>query len=311
LNASPVADKIAVEVANVPRLSGQGISMSPDRHGSGATRIEAVLSIKIGEILMRRASTCLAATGLAVLALSSVASAAPTVTLKAEAVPIPGFKGTGNIYGAGAAFQAEFTIKGTEYGGYPPPLIGVNVYLPKGTVLHPSGFATCSKKAIVEEKEPTKCPKKSKAGPVGKAYGFVVFGNERVPEALSIESFFAPGGGLYFFAAGHTPASIEITSVGRYIHLNGAGGFGPEAVVQVPLVETVPGAPDASVEKIISKVGAAYMKGKTPVYYGRVPKKGMCPKGGFSVKAELTFAGLGGLSEQVVTTTYKAPCPRK
>ena len=39
--------------------------MSPDRHGSGATRIEADLSIKRGENLMRRASTCLAVLGLA------------------------------------------------------------------------------------------------------------------------------------------------------------------------------------------------------------------------------------------------------
>ena len=258
---------------------------------------------------MRRASTCLAVIGLALLALSGVASAAPTVTFKAQAVPIKGFPHTGNLLGAGAAFQAEFTIKGTEYGGYPPPLIGVNVYLPSGTKLHPQGFATCSAKIIVEEKEPTKCPKKSIAGPVGKADGFVVFGNERVPESLSVESFFAPGGGLYFFANGHTPASIEITSVGKYVNLNGGAGFGPKAVVQVPLVETVPGAPDASVEKIVSRIGAAYKKGKKTVYYGTVPKK--CPKGGFPVKAELTFAGLGGLTEQTVTTLYKAPCPRK
>ncbi len=50
--------------------------MSPDRHGSGATRIEADLSIKMRrENLMRRASTCLAVLGLALLALPGVASA--------------------------------------------------------------------------------------------------------------------------------------------------------------------------------------------------------------------------------------------
>ncbi len=67
------------------------ISISPDRHGSGATRIEADLSINRGEKLMRRASTCLALLGsLAVLGLPAVASAAaPTATFKAKAVPIP------------------------------------------------------------------------------------------------------------------------------------------------------------------------------------------------------------------------------
>ena len=94
---------------------------------------------------MRRASTCLAVLGLAVLALPSVASALPTVKFKAVAVPIPGFPGTGNILGAGAAVQAEYVIEGTEYQGSPPPIIGVNFFLPTGTKLHPSGFPTCSK----------------------------------------------------------------------------------------------------------------------------------------------------------------------
>ncbi len=61
---------------------------------------------------MRRASTCLALLGLAVLGLSATASAAPTITLKAEAVPIPGFPHTGNILGAGTAFKAEYTDLG-------------------------------------------------------------------------------------------------------------------------------------------------------------------------------------------------------
>ncbi len=258
---------------------------------------------------MRRASTCLAVLGLAVLALSGTASAEPTVKFKAEAVPIPGFPHTGNILGAGAAFQAEYTISGTEYGGYSPPLIGINVYLPKGVKLNPSKFPTCSTKIVVEEKEPSKCPKKSSGGPKGVAHGFVVFGNERVPEEVSIESFYAPGGGLNFLVLGHTPASIEIVSTGKYTNLNGSGGFGPKFVSHVPLIETVPGAPDGSTASIKVKVGSAIKQGKKTIYYGTMPKK--CPKGGFPVKTELVFAGLGGLTEQTVTKLYKAPCPRK
>ena len=254
---------------------------------------------------MRRASTCVAVLGLAMLALTSVASAAPTVTFKAKAVPIKGFPHTGNILGAGTAFEAEFTIKGNEYGGYPPPIIGVNVIAPKGSKVNTKGFPTCSDKIIVEEKEPEKCPKGSAAGPVGHANGFVVFGSERVPETVSIESFYATGGGLNFYVAGHTPASIEIVSKGKFTHLSTA----PEIEVEVPLVETVPGAPDASVEKIVSKVGSAYKKHGKTYYYLKEPKK--CPKGGFPVKAEVMFAGLGGLAPQTVVANYKAPCPRK
>ena len=74
-----------VFAAKTPLFPRQGISMSPARQGSGATRIEADLSINRGEMkLMRRASSCLAVLGLAVLALAlpGAASAAPTVTVQ-------------------------------------------------------------------------------------------------------------------------------------------------------------------------------------------------------------------------------------
>ena len=261
---------------------------------------------------MRRASTCLAVLGVgAALALPSMASAAPEVTFKALAVPISGFPHTGNILGAGAAFQAQFTIKGTEYFGHPPPLIGVNVQLPKGTKLHTSGFASCPVATLTELKEPEKCPKKSKAGPVGHARGFVQFGSEIVEEEVSIESFFAPGGGLSFFVQGHSPTIIEIVSTGKYINLGGSGGFGPKFIGTVPLIKTVPGAAFGSTSTINVKVGAAVKKGKETIYYGRVPKS--CPKGGFPVKAEMIFAKEDALPEAVpgaiVTAESKAPCP--
>ena len=73
-------------------------------------------------------------------------------------------------------------------------------------------------------------------------------------------------------------------------------------------METVPGAPDASVEKINVKVGAARKEHGKTIYYGTEPKT--C-KGGLPLKAEVLFAGLGGLAPQTVTVNYKAPCPRK
>src|SRR5271157_1388255 len=128
--------------------------------------------------MMRRVTTCLAVLGLAVLGLSATASAAPTITMKAVAVPIPGFPHTGNILGAGTALKAEYQISGTEYLGSPPPVIGVNFYLPSGSKLHPSGFPTCTA-ATLEQFGPIKCPKGSAAGPIGTVLGFVTFGGER------------------------------------------------------------------------------------------------------------------------------------
>jgi hypothetical protein len=252
---------------------------------------------------MRRASTCLALLGLAVLGLPAAASAVPVVTFKAKAVPIPGFPHTGNILGAGAAEQVEWTIKGNEYGGFAAPLIGVTVVEPAGTKLHPQGFTTCDPNAL-KNTGPSACPKKSKFTIAGKANGVVSFGNERVEEQTTVQGFFAPGGTLQFYTQGTSPVSLEFISPSHVVY-----GSSPSIVTTVPLVETVPGAPDASVESINVTAGSAYKKGKTTVYYGTVPKK--CPKGGFPLKSELMFAGLGGLAPATVVSTYKAPCPRK
>ena len=153
-------------------------------------------------------------------------------------------------------------------------------------------------------------PRGSAAGPVGKVQGIVSFGSERVEEGATLESFYAPGGGFEFFTNGHSPVSLEILSKGHYVHLGGAGGFGPELIAEVPLVSTVPGAPFASVESISVKAGSARKVHGKPVYYGRVPKK--CPKGGFPIKTEMIFDEGGAVPPvpEVVTATYKSPLPR-
>jgi hypothetical protein len=257
---------------------------------------------------MRRASIFVALTGLTIcaLALSGTASAAPTVTITAKPVPIPGFPHTGNHKGAGAAVEATFHISGTEYGGFPPPLIGVNFFLPTGSKIHSAGFKKCSPEAL-KNTGPRACPKGSRAGPVGHAEGVVSFGKERVKEAVTIESFFTANG-LSFYTEGHSPVQLEFVSNGKYTKLGGGGGFGPELITEVPLVETVPGAPDASTEFINVKVGTAMRSHGKTIYYGTTPKT--C-HGSWKGKAEMLFAGLGGLAPQTVTVPVSVPCPKR
>ena len=256
---------------------------------------------------MRRGATGLLGFALAAATIvPGLAAAAPTVSIKAKIVPIAGFPHTGNKLGAGAAVESRVTISGTEYGGFPPPLIGVNVFLPKGTVLHPEGFPTCP----VATLEPTGpgpkyCPQGSQAGPVGRVRGEVAFGTKIVPEEGTIESFFAEGGGLEFFTYGHEPTIIEVISKAHYVPASGI--YSHELIAAVPLVETVPGAQDASVTSVSIRVGSAIRLHGQTIYYGRVPRS--CPKGGFPAKAELTFAGLGGLTQVTVTKKLKVPCP--
>jgi hypothetical protein len=259
--------------------------------------------------MSRRAFTRLLVFSLAVLSLVSLpagASAAPAVTFKASAVPIPGYRHTGNILGAGAALHVQYAIRGVEYGGFPPPLVGINFYTPAGTTLHPRGFVSCSPTAL-ENIGPPACAKRSRVTISGRALGVVSLGQERVQEAVGIQAFFAPAGALQFYTSGSSPVSLEFVAPS---HVAGARRpYAQKYTTTVPLIETVPGAPDASTLSIDIKIGAAFRRGKKVTYYGTMPRK--CPKGGFPLKSELMFAGLGGLAPATVVTTYKAPCPRK
>jgi hypothetical protein len=252
----------------------------------------------------------LACLAIAAISLPAAALAAPNVTVKAKILPVlknpaspngGSYPKTGNILGAGASVEAQMTISGTEYGGFPSPLTGVVVYLPSGTKLHPQGFATCSN-AVLESHEIQNCPKKSVASPKGEVLGVVSFGASRVQEKATVQAFFTSGGNIAFYTEGREPTVLEILSTGRF---SGASNpFSQKLTAVVPLVSTVPGAPYASVLSIKIRVGAAYMKGKKLISYGTVPSK--CPKGGFPAKTELKY-----LSGETSTVSIKVPCPKK
>src|SRR5207248_3751042 len=219
----------------------------------------------------------------------------PTINVKAAAVKIPGFPGTGNFYNKGAAVEATYEIEGSGYGataqnpkGGIPPLSAVNVFLPKGVKLHPQGFGTCTE-ATLKAIGPSGCSKKSIASPLGNVLGEVTFGTERVPEEATLQAFFGPGGGLLFYVQGSTPVSLEVLSIGKWVR--SSGKYSWELKTLVPPVPTVPGAPLASASKIHLKAGAAFRKNGKVTSYGTVPKKGECPKGGFFGKLEITFGG--------------------
>ncbi|HEV2974726.1 MAG TPA: hypothetical protein VGX69_06970 [Solirubrobacteraceae bacterium] len=263
--------------------------------------------------------------GSAVLAAPVQASAEeippPTLNVKAAAVPIPGFPGTGNFYGKGADVEATVEIAGSGYGATPqnpngsvPPVSAVNVYLPKGVKLHPSGFGSCAE-ATLKNIGPRGCPKSSVASPIGSVLGEVTFGSERVPESATLQGFFGPGGSVLFYTQGSSPVSVEVVSTGRFVR--SSGKYSWELETLVPPVATVPGAPLASVRRIHIKAGAAYRSHGKVIPYGTVPRKGECPKGGFFGKTEVTFGGaFGGEREfgipaKTVTNVIRVPCPRR
>lgn len=237
------------------------------------------------------------------------AAALPAIQITGRAVPIPGFPHTGNYYGAGAAVEARARISGTEYSGHPNPLIGLNVFLPRGVKLDAAPFPTCAAVTVVTEREPRKCPAGSRAGPPGRGEGVVQLGGERVPEEVEILSFYAPHGGFLFLALGHAPVVLEVGAE-AFLVSSGAGGFGPEWEGHIPLVETVPGAPDASLEGVQITLGGAMRRHGRTIYYGTVPRA--CPRGGFKAKAEFIFAANGDpATPESETVPVTAPCPKR
>jgi hypothetical protein len=262
-----------------------------------ATQHPSVLARRVA----RGTSTCLALAMLVLAVLAPIAAAAPKVTLKVTPVPIAGVPGTGNLLGAGAAVEANVTISGSEYGGYPSPLTGMDFFAPSGVKISPEGFITCAP-ASLEANGIAGCPKRSMAGPPGEGLGVVTFGGTRVNEKVSINSVFGPAGGLIFYVEGNTPAYFQVLEKAHWT--TATLPYGPELLVEVPLVETVPGADDASILSFKVRIGAAYRRGGKTVSYITLAKH--CPgHGGFPVKAEMTF-----LSGETTTVAYKEPCPK-
>jgi hypothetical protein len=259
------------------------------------------------------------------LAAPSMASAEeiprPTVKVKAAAVKIPGFGGTGDFYGRGADVEATLEIEGKGYAPTPknpeggiPPISEVNVYLPRGTKLDMKDFKTACSEATLKNIGSSGCPPRSRASGRGTVLGEVTIGGEHVPEEASLEAFFGPSGSMLFFTRGTTPVSLEVVSTGRYVHASGKYAW--ELKTLVPPVPSLPGAPLASAHKIHIRAGAAFRRHGKVISFGTVPKRGECPKGGFYGKTEVIFGGEEGgernfgFPAKTVTTVIRVPCPK-
>lgn len=252
-----------------------------------------------------RLSSVVLAAALVAVVCASEAWGTPRVAFKVRAVPIVGFQHTGNIAGAGAAIQVEYTITGTEYAGFPPPLIGLSMYMPAGMLVYPRNFPTCQ--FTIVSVPPHFCPLGSRAGPVGSMQGFVAFGEQILQESATVQPYYGPNGELRLEILGHDPVLLEVPVRGYYAEAHGPYTRSLDA--KLPLVETVPGAQDVSISRLAVRLGTAIRLAGRVTSYFRMPAT--CKWGDLPWMAELTFAGVGGLSPQTVTARYQAPCPRR
>lgn len=264
------------------------------------------------------ASTYLAGFSLMFLGVPAVALAKPTVTLNARAVPIPKnllephsrtWPHTGDLAGAGGELEARFTINGTEYEGLPAPLRHVAFYLPKGTVIHTSGFGRCKHPALVPRKTPP-CPIRSLASALGPETDMVNFTGTDVSTTWAQGAFFPVGGTLGFWShtTGNGPFDGGGYSSGSLVPTTGA--YSDKVTETLPIRATGFGnVSDDATTAMDFTLGAAYQQGHNLISVVTLPRT--CPVGGWPVKAELSFGAGAQPGWETVALTSKEPCSKR
>jgi hypothetical protein len=242
---------------------------------------------------------------------SATASGAPpagdtqTARLSARLTP--------ELLGAGTTIGFGFTIH-TRSGQAPSPLTGIDLYYPANLGIATSGLGleTCSV-SVLEIVGGGGCPSQSQMG-YGQALVEVPFGPTVLYESTRTTIFMArirQGHlGLLFYAVGVTPVSAHIVFPG--LVLPARDPFGGELATTIPLVPTLPGAPNAAVVELHSTIGPLnltyyeHAHGRYVPYHPRgivLPRT--CPRGGFQFAARFSFEdGTHARARTVV------PCPR-
>jgi hypothetical protein len=234
----------------------------------------------------------------------AAATAAPAVVLKAALIP--------ERLGAGTTIKFAFSIAYPSEVSVPLRVIELRYPANLGIGTSGLGLSTCSA-SLLESRGPPGCPSNSVMG-YGSGLIEVPFGPGIVREGVRLTTFMGPLHeghlGLLFFADGEAPVSAEL--IFRGVVLPSATPFGGDLATAVPLVPTLPEAPDAVLAKFDTTLGPAhviyweYSKGRYIPYHPKgilLPKQ--CPHGGFPFTASFAFEDGAQSSAHTVV-----PCPR-
>jgi hypothetical protein len=199
--------------------------------------------------------------------------------------------------GRGTTIKFAFTIA-VPAGEAPVPARSIDLLYPANLGIATSGLglSTC-RAAVLEAQGPPGCPSNSVMG-YGSGVVEVPFGPELLHERTRMTTFMAPlqNGhlSLLFYANGESPVSAQLVFPG--LVLPAPSPFGGELSAQLPLVPTVPEAPDAALVQLATTIGPnhityyEYIKGRSIPYHPRgilLPRT--CPRGGFRFAAEFDF----------------------
>jgi hypothetical protein len=199
-------------------------------------------------------------------------------------------------YRLGGRTTIDFDFKiAAPPGQIPSAVTDIDVHYPQnvGIVLSGLGVAACTPVLLGE----TGCPTDSIMGG-GSALAELRFGEQIVTEyarltiarAQNEEGHIA----LLFYAVGPSPVDTQILSPAQLVPA--APPFGGRLNIELPLVASVPGAPDVAITQMqatIGPQGITYEEDSEGRSVGYTPRgillPGTCPRGGFPFAAEFTF----------------------
>jgi hypothetical protein len=200
------------------------------------------------------------------------------------------------------------------------PLTNVSVLLPGEIGLATSGLGleNCRLHTL-EERGAYGCPADALMGR-GTATAEISIGGETIAESAQIEVFSAPVRegrlALWVFANAHTPVSAEPVFPAAVV--SAPSPYGDAIDAAIPLIPTLPGAPDVAVTRFHMALGATARGPDHFVYYksvrgrrvGYAPKglllPSACPRGGFPFEAQFVFQ-----DETNATARTTVPCPAR
>lgn len=195
----------------------------------------------------------------------------------------------------------------------PSPLTELDMHYPRelGLALSGLGLATCAQ-ARLEALGPEACPANSRMGQ-GSALAEIPLGQEIIQETAAVAIVRAPEQegrlALLFYANGEAPVNAQITFPG--VLVPAPAPYDESIHINVPLVPSLPGAPDVAVVRMHATFGPRglvyyeHVHGKLVAYRPEgilLPKR--CPHGGFAFNAAFGF-----LDGSRATAQAAVPCP--
>jgi hypothetical protein len=222
-------------------------------------------------------------------------------------------KFTPNKLGSPTNVSGGATIMSTIPGEIPTPIVGFTIKGPAGLTIDTKGTGTCSAAILEGPAGPEGCPKNSVAG-FGGGMGALKLGSQIIEEPFTLNFFLGdnrPGHVvLLMYVNAVSPVSIQLAFTANVVQFPKPYGLGVH--FNIPLIPTLPGASDATVETAHISIGApnVFYYEKVHGKRKRVHVKGLIlPKkchGGLKAESDISFQD-GFTSETKLTL----PCPKK